>query len=252
MGDRKVHTFSLATLSWIDPRSRFLGLPLPECDPQGKPSATLTYHDVTTAQICRFAQLLTCSITVERGKIVDRAVAPESGLHMRPSFLETPPHAYHTRTDFMSWTADMAIFAQTVGCRTQAPELVGGKVGQIAQIALSPVTLLFDPGGSLGKKIGRESAEMTAFPPIWTTLYMVMFANGTSLGFVKAHSLFPSLTFYEARSSSPTVSTRSLMWSEKSNYNGVPNLDAWRSVGWGKGNPWRIQSPAGIVNDSIR
>ena len=250
MGDRKVHTFSLATLSWIDPRSRFLGLPLPECDAQGKPSSMLTYHDVTAARICRFAQLLTCSITVERGKTVDRAVAPESGMYMRPSFVDTSPRPYHTKRDFMTWTADMAVFTQTVGCRTQAPELVGSTAGQIAQVIISPVTLLIDP--NLGKKIGREGAEMTAFPPIWTTLHMVMFADGASFGSVMAHSLFPSMTCYEARSSALTLSTRGLIWHEKSNYNGVPNLDAWRSIGWGKGNPWRVQNPAGVINDSIR
>lgn len=271
MGSRKIYTYSVATLSWIDPRSRFMGLPLPECDVRGKPAATLLYHQVSNDRICRFSHLLTCSITVENGGIIDRTIAPESGLYVRPSFLDTAPREYGIRRDFTTWSKDMAIFAQTVGCRTQAPELVGRKVGEIGgqvteNVVESGVTLIspivgialwaidekLKPGQRIGRKVGREAAELVAFPPIWTTLYMVMFANGTSLSFVKAHSLFPSMTFYEARSSEANVSTKSLVWQQKSNYDGVPHLDEWRAMGWGKGNPWRVQDPSQVINDSIR
>jgi hypothetical protein len=171
----------------------------------------------------------------------------------------------------MTWTPDMAVFAQTVGCRTQAPELVGqnagGATGQAVEdaveaglmvpafplgLAVWAIDEVVQPGRRIGRKVGREGAEILAFPPIWTTLYVVMFANGTSLAYVKAHSFFPSMTFYDARSSIPNVSTRSLLWHQKSNYSGVPYLDTWRASGWGKGNPWRIQNPAFVLNDSIR
>lgn len=271
MGTRKVFTHSAATLSWIDPASSLKGIKLPEFDAKGKPGETLTFFEVTTARICRFSHLLTCSITVENGRIVERSVAPESGLHTRPSYKNTPPRKYHTRRSVSSWDPEKVTFVQTVGCRTQAPELIGRTTGsavgdavedgtEAAIFALSPVVGAavwaldewLQPGKRVGAKAGRETAELMAFPPIWTTLVVEMNADGTTNTYLKAHSIFPSMTLYEAHSTSPILPTLALIWARKKSYNGVPHIDEWMASGWGKGNPWRIQDPGGVLNDSIR
>jgi hypothetical protein len=177
----------VATLSWIDPRAN-----LPEFDRGGEPAQTLGLEGITKTHNCRFSHLLTCSIFVEDGKITRAWIENASGLYTRPSYQGTPPATYRIRRDMSDWTSERAIFVQTVGCRTQAPEIIGGTVGTLGSI----VTGILDP--TTAGRIGRETAELaSAFPPIWTKLRIVMRANGEFEGGCPEHSLFPSVSFYE-------------------------------------------------------
>jgi hypothetical protein len=248
---KKIYTFSAATLSWIDPRTG-----LPEVDDKGQPASSLSFDGVTREENCRFSHLLSCSIVVSNGKIVERYAADESNIYLRPSFLGTTPQRYEVRRDFTSWNAQQATFVQTVGCRTQAPEVIGGTGGEIAGDIAGAFVPIIGPeiGPRAGKRIGRELAELAeTFPPIWTRISIVLFANGRYQALVKARSLFPSMSFYESQVAVGRVSTKGLTWKRKgAAYNAIPHYQAWRAQGWGKGNPWLVKSPARISNDAIR
>ena len=89
------------------------------------------------------------------------------------------------------------------------------------------------------------------FPPIWSDLRLTIRYDGTYTGELFAHSLFPSLTYYE-NSKVPCLVTDGSRpcraYDKKSGYDGMPNLDRWMNEGkgWGKqngyapaeGNPW--------------
>lgn len=251
MAAKKVFTFSAATLSWIDPKAN-----LPEYDHAGQPAATLNFDGVTRDTNCRFSHLLTCSIVVSNGKIVDRYHANESGIYLRPSFLGTAPQVYAIRRDFTSWSPQKATFVQTVGCRTQAPEAIGQTVGEMGgDIAGAFVPIIGpDTVPPITKRVGRELAEFAmTFPPIWTRIAITLYPNGARQALVTARSLFPSMSYYESKVVVNATNTKYLYWNRKgASYNAVPSYEKWRAQGWGKGNPWLIQSAAGVRNDAIR
>lgn len=251
MGTQKTYYFSVATLSWIDPVTG-----LPEVDKAGEPPSTLSLHQITKAHICRFSNLLTCSIVVKDGKIVSRAADSECGLYMRPSYQGTPPQSYKIRRDVDTWDEKHAVFVQTVGCRTMAPELIGSFMGGfIGGTILNGGQPGFNTWGvDIGANIGREVAELaTAFPPIWTTLRVTMLATGVATGQLVAHSLFPSLSCYESVGGGRASSTKPLMWVRTNkSYNAVTQLDMWKKTGWGRGNPWSVLDPGKVRNDRIR
>jgi hypothetical protein len=250
MADTKIYSFSAATLSWIDPEAAKKYL-LPEWDHGGEPDRTLTFPEVTETPNCRFAHLLACWIVVEGGKIVRRGAFSASGLHERKSFLGTHPQDYETRRDFTEWTSEQAIFVQTVGCRTQAPEVIGGRTGEdaargAADGAFGPI---IGPAvgpivGPIGRQIGKGAAEaVSAFPPIWTRIAIYMHAGGACAAEVRANSLFPSMTYYESRVAQTNVPPPGLLWTKRSGYDGVPHYKAWLVQGWGNGNPWLVDHP---------
>jgi hypothetical protein len=246
MAGPTLHIYAAATLSWIDPAAH-----LPEYDRAGAPAATQTFGGITEAPICRFANLLACAILVDNGKIIDRSILPVSGLHKRKSFLGTNPQSYAVRRDETVWSSEQATFVQTVGCRTQAPEVIGGRVGAEAgqDVAIGMVPYLAPIVGPLGRKIGREVGKETAeaasaFPPIWTTLTVHMNASGVCTSMVKVHSHFPSMTYYATDPAKAPRTVQSLVWHQKdSPYDGVPHYDEWQKTGWGKGNPWLVNHP---------
>ena len=257
MAAPKAYTFSAATLSWIDPAA-VLRWAVPEWDRGGEPPSTLTLCEVTETPNCRFAHLIACSILVDGGKIVDRAILPESGLYPRPSFLGTHPQRYPVRRDETEWSSEEAVFVQTVGCRTQAPEVIGGRLGQdVAEgiadavldeiIEIGPVVApLVDPiAGRAGRAIGKQAAEKTlVFPPIWTRIAVTMHADGTSSAEVRASSLFPSMTFYTTEVAPAGLPPSALLWHKRgASYDGVPHYPDWLAHGWGRENPWLVDHP---------
>jgi len=232
----------LATLSWIDPKSG-----LPEVDRNGMPAETLGLQGIQSVRNCRFAHLLTCSIFVENGKITRCWVDKPSTIYRRPSYQDTPSVVYKDRRDMSDWNSERAIFVQTVGCRTQAPELIGGAVG----MGGASGTGILDP--ILGYRIGREAAELvSSFPPIWTKLRILMRADGACEGGLIGHSLFPSISFYEGVQVNQMVAGQISTWIRRGYYDGVPNYKAWNEQGWGQGNPWRVENPAWVRNTRTR
>lgn len=242
MAESQLYTFGAATLSWIDPAAN-----LPEYDRGGAPEAALTYNGITQTPNCRFSNLLVCSIHVDNGKIVDRSIRPLSGLYERKSFLGTNPQHYVVRRDATRWTSEQATFVQTVGCRTQAPEVIGGWTGEKGgEIAADLVNPIFGPlGRKIGRQIGKGTAEaVSAFPPIWTTLSVFMHASGVCTATVKVHSLFPSMSFYTTEAVKAPRMFTPMLWQRKDDpYNGVPHYGEWQKGGWGKGNPWLVNHP---------
>jgi hypothetical protein len=247
MAGPQQYVFSAATLSWIDPAAK-----LPEYDRGGAPDPILTFGGVTQTPNCRFGHLLGCSILVDNGKIIDRSILPVSGLYERKSFLGTNPQDYTTRRDATVWSSEQATFVQTVGCRTQAPEVIGGRVGAetgegVADGLFPVLAPIVGPiGRRIGREIGKDTAEYaSAFPPIWTTLTVYMHASGLCSATVKVHSLFPSMTFYTTRQASqPPRMFTSLVWHQQERpYDGVPHYHEWLKNGWGKGNPWLVNHP---------
>jgi hypothetical protein len=234
------------TLSWIDPRSG-----LPEVDKAGEPPTTISKDQVKGKKLYRFAHLLEIKLQFQNGRVVDGEFTADSGLTVGTSFLGTAPAQVGNIGRKKLAEENALVFRQVVGCRTEAPEKIGGTVGEVF-------------GGLLGRRIGREIAEsVKAFPPIWTELEArVPKDGGEPLIHLTIYSLFPSVSFYSAgvvaSNGASTVLKR-----PNSSYDGVPNLQKWeKSAGWGMlalrtksgpqiGNPWGMTSPAGWGSGSI-
>ena len=136
-----------------------------------------------------------------------------------------------------------------MGCRTQAPEVIAGRTGEEAAKAaaagLGPLGPLVAPlVGPVGRRIGKETVEkLKVFPPIWTRIAITMHANGACTAELKAHSLFPSVTYYESRLVPANMQPEALLWTRRSGYDGVPQYNVWLVQGWGQGNPWLVDHP---------
>ena len=240
----KRYVYSAAALSWIDPAAK-----LPEYDGANGPDDPLTAAGVIQTKNCRFAHLLVCQITLnDSGNIVGHSIVSPSGLHTRLSAFDTAPQRYAVRTDISKFNSQSATFVQTVGCRTQAPEVVGGRAGEeiggAVGAGINPG--LMSPGRKVGRVLGKLLTEkVLVFPPIWTTLAITITSDGLCYGQVTAHSLFPSVSFYltDRQTMSRQDQSVSFLWNKIGGYDGVPNLDSWQQQGWGKGNPWRVNHP---------
>jgi hypothetical protein len=280
MAKWNLNVYSMATLSWIDPRTTISvfgkRIQIPKYDPH-EPDRVLSFDDVTKGNICRFTNLLVAATLVEDLKIVDAWIMDESGLFVRASYQDTEPDQYvvsqyqtppfDRRSSPPAWEVS---FEQLVGCRTEAPEDLGGEVG--AEGAFSVLHLVPGLSGDdvvndsvAAGNFGRDVAGAIAgFPPIWTRIQIKMRGDGTFLGNVLAHSLFPSVTVYETNCRAADLAhpgergtdfvCRSLLWTKSGGgYDGVPYYDEWKENGWGaparspepgergtRGNPWGI------------
>ena len=94
------YTYSVAALSWIDPRMN-----LPEVDRGGDPGDFITREAVIANKGYRFANFLEASIAVVnsgKGPIVSMAggdvgYTKDCGLYRAPSFLKIPSYPYPTK-----------------------------------------------------------------------------------------------------------------------------------------------------------
>jgi len=234
------YTYSIATLSWIDPKTG-----LPEVD-VGSPGETILRERILGNSGYRFANFLEATV-----EVVNTSSGPapmvfshigysvDSGLYRAPSFLGFPSYPYPIQLAKPVQVQGGVEFRQTVGARTQSAELAAGKI---------PV------GGAIGGSIAQKLAN---FPPIWTELKLTIFYDGTFEGELMAHSLFPSVSYYEnskiiCLKTGPTMSGCQA-YERKSEYDGNPNLDRWfrQDKGWGarkgftpaEGNPWGVTEP---------
>lgn len=244
---------SVCTLSWIDGKTR-----LPENDGIG-PSQIISGREVTREDDklpFRFLNLVEATISVIGARIISHGWLPASKIYQNPSFLKTKSEAFDTQRS-ISPRIDRVIFQQTVGARTVAPEVIGESVG-IAAGLLSGQAVI---GGKFGRAVAHE---LIGFPPIWTTVQLTLFADGRSESAVLCHSLFPSMSFYRlATKTAPAargepaiianVNSREFLTFSRVGlpYDAVPNLEKWKTEGWGSlptplphsgpcsGNPWQ-------------
>lgn len=225
------HTYSVAALSWIDPRSG-----LPEYDRFGNPGKEIELDFILRANRFRFANLLKAFVDVNAaGKITGYGFGLASKIYSNLSYLKTKPVIYKPiRT--VNPTATKVTFTQAVGCRTKAPEKIARAVGS----SLHPL------GGGAGELFAKLHL---ALPPIWSDLELVINANGQYRFRVVRHSLFPSMTTYIADQRIKTD------YRACGNYDGVLKYRFWRDAGWGMtaarplvgkgnpGNPWGVIMP---------
>jgi hypothetical protein len=239
---------STATTSWID--RRLLGFTLPEADLDSVEdfiNKQLASRDLLLGGTkYRFCNFLEGVVRVRNGIITDYGFSNYSDMYRSKSFPSTPNHqalgipsqAFPIRRDCIA-TKDDVTFVQTVGCRTQSPEVIGGMVGCAVGGGVTP--LVYPVGCNLGKRVGRKFAkELTAFPPIWTTLSLTIKLDGSTKQVLKAHSLFPSVSFY--RLSGPDYVQVAYV-QVSSPYDARTYIEQWKTGGWGHGNPWNIPSP---------
>lgn len=232
-------TESICTLSWINGKTG-----LPENDAEGPadriPGALLTRED--DALKFRFVNLLEVKISVigsSPARILSGGFTPASKIYKNPSYARTASEPFEPKRS-VTQLPDRVVFRQTLGARTVAPEVIGQDVGTVLGFPL----LI-----PIARKVGRAAAHaIKGFPPIWTTLELTMFADGSSEGKVLQHSLFPSMNFYtrpDTFKGQPRIS--SVYQLVGKSYDAVPELDHWNVHGWGQlhndpgpceGNPW--------------
>jgi hypothetical protein len=233
MGNALVVQASCATLSWIDPKAD-----LPEYDHAGMPVEALGIDGLTRQRNCRFGHVLTASVFIENGRITRRWLDKQTGLYPRPSYKDTPPLTYPMRQDIDDWNEQRAVFVHTVGCRTQAPEVIGEAVAGGVATGLGPNSPV-DP--VTARRIGNAAARATvSFPPIWTKLKITIRADGTWDADCIEASLFPSRSFYRGVAVKQMVQGQIAVWKRISSYDGVPHYNEWLQNGFGRGNPWRV------------
>lgn len=256
-------TRSICSMSWIDSKS---GLKKIDADP-GK---TVTQADVFGKQKCRFANFLEATVfaTSDGGQITSGIITSRSGQFVASSFAAMAATAFtDARSVLPGAPGQPWKFVQTVGSRTVSPDHIakaaGGAVGAgIGAVLAGPFGLLagIGMGGAAGSSVGGKvldaisgsaGAMLATLPPIWSTLELTIFPDGTHQARVLKHSLFPSMSFYMPKS-----------WDEATDgyvltgavYDGVPQLNDWIAEGWGlvrplakmkqglphAGNPWGI------------
>lgn len=222
---------SCATLSWIDPVTE-----LKEVD-DGPPDEALGIDGITKVDNCRFSHLLTASIVVEDGRITRGYFDRQSGLHARLSYKDTESQHYPVRRDMTSRTTEQAVFIQTVGCRTNAPGIIGGWAGGALAVQQG---YPYELGSTVGSEVAKR---LKSFPPIWTTLQLIIHADGRWDAKLLRSSIFPSLSFYKGVPKNQAREGQISAWKRQYEYDGVPHYARWLEVGWGAGNPWRENGP---------
>lgn len=87
------HTYSVAALSWIDPRAG-----LPKSDDKGNPGPVIQRQLIVGRDRYRFANFLEAFVEVNAaGKITMYGFTKDSGIYFSPSFAETKPVIYSTK-----------------------------------------------------------------------------------------------------------------------------------------------------------
>ncbi len=254
------YVVGIATISWIDPQTG-----LPEVDSGGSPGPFISRATITAEEGYRFSHFLEAWVTVDStaGLITGGGFTPASGMYRAPSFLGTPSSPVGTIGRKRTFTRTSATFRQLVGCRTEAPEIIG-------RFAFEE-TGVFAPGrGPLAIYMNHRLGEMAAeafkvFPPIWTELELTISADGGYTHSLLRHSYFPSVSHYVQENVPPgtpylsEIPDLKTIFQLKSSYDGVPYLDSWYANGWGPvgatlpgtartlGNPWEMRIPDPIA-----
>jgi hypothetical protein len=223
-------SFAATSLSWIDPM-RLFERGVIETD-FGSPPSALTKSVAQNGRNCRFSNYIEGIILVEEGVIKTRVFGPDSGMYQRPSFRGTPSQSFPIRRQIFD-LHDGVEFRQLVGCRTQAPELVGGGVGETL------LSIFGDRMAASGRELGKALARFgPIFPPIWTELSLTVKKDGSHSSRVVCHSLFPSMTYYEG------ITETAFERVASEYYDGTASrFDDWFLHGWGAGNPWGFPFP---------
>jgi hypothetical protein len=258
---------SAATVSWIDPATG-----LPEVD-HNKPNDPVKSRAFLTTDVgfrfCNFIEVWVNYDTVRR-TITGHGFSSASGIYKAPSYAKIPSQVYSIQRNVKVGTEPIT-FTQTLGAKTQSPEvlgagggLVGGAIaGGIAGSFVGGVGAIPGAivGGLLGASVGTTGAHaVTGFPPIWSELTVKIFNDGRFQAELGRHSYFPSLTFYKVRLDSSGSQTsdydRVSIAPGAEYYDAVPNLKHWEENGWGSirggttsgptdGNPWKLNKWAG-------
>lgn len=245
-------TESICSLSWIDGKTG-----LPENDDTGPadriPGALVTREDDSLKY--RFVNLLEVKVTIIGStppRILSGGFTPTSKIYRNPSFGQIPSEPFEPKRS-VNQLVDRVVFRQTIGARTVSPEVIGQFVGMGA--GLGPLM-------PIAGRVGRALAHgLSGFPPIWTTLQLTMFVDGTSEGKILQHSLFPSMSFYtrpDVYKGQPRIS--SVYQIVGKSYDAVPELDHWKVHGWGpqhndpgpcEGNPWGYHKADLAIRDVV-
>ena len=237
----QVYTYSVAALSWIDPRTGLL-----EVD-QGDPGDVIGREEILANKGYRFANFLeatTSAVSTGNGPMPvvfgHTGYTKDCGIYRSLSFAGIPSYPYPIKL-FDPVMIDGGVeFRQIVGARTQSAEVLAGMIAP----------------GPIGPVGGMIAQKLVPLPPIWSDLKLTIRYDGTYTGELIAHSLFPSLTYYE-NSKIPCLmmggSGSCQAYDKKSGYDGMPNYKRWmkEGKGWGtqkgytpgEGNPWGVTAP---------
>ena len=234
---------SAATVSWIDPAT---GLPeVDEVKPTGMTATRMFLTGDAGFRFCNFIDVWANYDTVAK-RITGQGFTPASKLYKAPSFAKIPSHVFPQKQD-VKLGSEPITFTQIVGARTESPEVIGGTVGGLVG---GPIL------GPVGRYVGEKVAHaVSAFPPIWSQLRLKIFNDGRFQVELLQYSLFPSLTFYKARLDAGGKQTinydRANVTLKDGFYDAVPNLEKWKTDGWGPirsssggptgGNPWELK-----------
>ncbi len=219
----QVYTYSIAALSWIDPRTG-----LPEVD-AGDPGDGILRAAILANRGYRFANFLEATVSIMptgigpmQAVFGHTGYTADCGIYRALSFAGIPSYAYPIKL-FDPVTVDGGVeFRQIVGARTQSAEVLAAKAP--------------GPFGAVGGAIAQKAVPL---PPIWSDLRLTIRYDGTYAGELVAHSLFPSLTYYENSQVLCLVMDGSgpcQAYDKKSGYDGMPNYKRWMDdrKGWGR------------------
>lgn len=174
----------VCTISWIH-ESSLAGRLLADTPPP----ARVSYEFIKVAEL-RFANFISGWIYSDGTNVVAGNFGVASGLHARGSFMGLQTEAGDT------WRAKEVVirgdgiqgvrFEQTAGARTL--------VGEQALSVSDGIPLLGHWVRDLAKAYGAE--HLFDFPPIWTRVGLVIYADGAAKWSFPQASLFPCHTFY--------------------------------------------------------
>jgi hypothetical protein len=249
--------YSVASMSWINPRLAWERLRLREYDRRGDPGRVVSRPAVIGKEIYRFANLLEVAVTVEGGRIVACEFTKSSGMYRSPSFLNIPSIPHPGRRCLTRVGTGVRAFQMT-GCSTQSPQVIGPSGAVLVAKGLTAARRSWQEDSALWahrdedfpRWAGCKVAEaLFTPPPIWTELDLTIAADGCATGRILRHSLFPSVNFYQQDTGKPV--TYSLQWQHDGS---ADCFDRWLAEGWGPvrpgpavavkafdGNPWGLK-----------
>jgi hypothetical protein len=229
-------THSVASLSWINPKTG-----LPEVDPRDPDSQSRS--SIVSTIGYRFANFLEAFITVDddSGYIVGHGFTKASGIYRGLSYARLPT-AFWLPIQSVRLGQEPVVFTQIVGAQTKSPELLGGLVGPIGELV---------------------AHNVSGFPPIWTELQLSMYSDGTFDTKILRYSIFPSINAYREVFifEKDPITGKRFFWKPKGDYSpihkydAVPHLEEWKKRGWGRitdaaksgpvgGNPFNVEFTA--------
>lgn len=260
------YTYAAASCSWIDKKTG-----LPEVDENPINNKTTTLSALKGNRHFRFSNFVNVWATIDdsRRTISQAGFGADSGLYRALSYARIPSHVFPKLQKIVP-KADHVSFIQTVGARTVSPERIAESAGFVGGMAAGAGGgfLVAGPPGALvcliaGAIVGDKGAETAAhhlmgFPPIWSTIEIRIFNSGRADARLIAHSIFPSLTYYEQdRDENGTPMTtlfNRVPYSGISTYYDATKdmqLPHWKESGWGPiqnshlfatpGNPWNYE-----------